>query len=243
MALKFGRVVLSSMAGFTDASFASGVPGIGMACLGGFAVDGPTCEASGAMEERGRREFPPMEVGEVAEEVESCPVPAVANVRTASVEPLLELAERGVPMEVNCHCRQPEMLEAGSGEALLEEPELLADWVNEVKSVGGVVGVKTRANVVDDAALAAELREADFLHVDAMGPEPGVNDPRAIEETREEFDGVVIANNSIRGPGEAEEMLEAGADAVSAARPALHEPEVFQELSEALEGYGEVEVG
>lgn len=235
MALRVGRVALASMAGVTDAAFANRVEGVGLACLGGFSMDRETREASVEMRERGRSEFDGWGVGFVAEQVERCEVPAVANVRAVSPEPLRELARRGVPIEINAHCRQPEMTRVGAGEALLREPERLASWVEEARAAGGVVGVKTRGNVVDDGALADALRGADFLHVDAMGP-PGRNDLDVIRETRRNYGDVIIGNNSVRDAGDAEAMLGAGADAVSAARPATSEPEVFLELASAVEG-------
>lgn len=241
MALEVGRVALASVAGVTDPGFAETVPGIGLACVGGYSLDDETREASREMRERGRREFGEVSVDEVVRGISSCGVPCVVNARSVSAEPLMELARRGVAVEVNAHCRQPEMTRRGAGQALLERLGVLAGWVEDVRSVGGVVGVKTRANVVDDGELAAALGEADFLHVDAMGDEG--YDLSAIEETRESFDGVVVGNNSVRSPGDAEAMLEAGADAVSAARPALNDPGVFGELAGALEPLGEVVIG
>lgn len=235
MALTAGRVALASMAGVTDAAFADRVEGVGLACLGGFSLDRETREASIGMRERGRSEFDGWGVEFVAEQVERCGVPAVANVRSASPEPLVELARRGVPIEINAHCRQPEMTRVGAGEALLREPEQLASWVAAARDAGDVVGVKTRGNVVDDAALADALGEADFLHVDAMGP-PGRYDLDVIRETRRNYGDVIIGNNSIRSPADAEAVLEAGADAVSAARPATSDPDVFRELAAALDG-------
>lgn len=235
MALRVGRVALASVAGVTDAAFANRVEGVGLACLGGFSVDRETWEASREIAERGRSEFEGWGVEYVVEEIERCRIPSVANVRSVSAEPLVELARRGVAVEVNAHCRQPEMTGIGAGEALLREPGRLASWVEAVKDEGGVVGVKTRGNVVDDAALAGALQEADFLHVDAMGP-PGRYDLDVIRGTRRNYDGVIIGNNSVRSAGDVEAMLEAGADAVSAARPALSEAAVFRELAGAVEG-------
>lgn len=242
MALTVGRVALASVAGVTDPDFAEKVPGVGLACVGGYSLDDETMEASRSMAERGRTEFGEVSVEDVAEAVSSCSVPCVVNTRSVSPEPLVGLAEKGAAVEINAHCRQPEMVRNGAGQALLERPEELADWVDAVKSASGVVGVKTRANVVDDGGLAAALGEADFLHVDAMGPEG--YDLSAIRETRHNFDGVIFGNNSVRTPGDAEAMMDAGADVVSAARPALSgEFGVFEGLAEALEPLGEVVIG
>ncbi|MBS1263412.1 MAG: hypothetical protein MAG715_00593 [Methanonatronarchaeales archaeon] len=237
MAMRVGRVALASVAGVTDPGFAETVPGIGMACVGGYSLDGPTRRASREIAKRGRDEFGGVTIEGLADEASSSGVPCVVNARSVSVEPLLRLADGGVAVEINAHCRQPEMVEVGAGEALLLDPEGLSSWVDSVKVAGGVVGVKTRANVVDDGELAASV-EPHFLHVDAVGP--GGYDLDAIRVTRENFDGVILGNNSVRGVEDAEAMMDAGADVVSAARPALTEPSLFAKLAEALEPRGEV---
>lgn len=229
-----GRMGLSAMAGVTDSSFVNGVEGIGFACIGGFSLDGPTMEASRRMANRGREEFTGFGLEDVVSEAVNCDAPCLVNVRTASLDPLIELAEAGPSIEINAHCRQQEMLEAGSGESLLRRPEVLSGWIEEVKSIGGTVGVKTRANVVDDGELAASM-EPHFFHVDAM--DSGGYDLSAVRETRENFDGVLIGNNSVRTPSDVRAMLDAGADLVSAARPARRDPAFFVRLASEIEGY------
>ena len=121
-------IAIASMAGITDSKFATGFANAGLIILGGYNLDKPTNEAARREIERGRTEFvsdKPLEFLK-SELVAAKGYTTIAvNVRAASIEPLLEAAalakEHGAILELNAHCRQPEMVELGAGEALLKD--------------------------------------------------------------------------------------------------------------------------
>ena len=224
-------IALASMAGITDSKFALRFKNAGLVILGGYNLDRPTNEAARKEIERGRTEFlsdDPMEFLktelEAAREINAKAV----NVRAASLEAYVQAAELarkyGAILELNAHCRQPEMIELGAGEALLKDLPRLCEYVKKIKETGVVLSVKTRANVVNDVELAKAVEKAgaDIIHVDAMHPQ-GV-DIGVIKRIRNSTSLFIIGNNSIVDFESAKEMFSHGADMVSVARAARSNP-------------------
>lgn len=218
-----GGLALASESGVTDARYVQRRrEWLDAAFIGGIHADDATRQAARRMIERGREEFTYDSAAEwVRTQFEGLEgvVPGV-NVRSSSLDGLLEVAEVvrefGGVLEVNAHCRQPEMIEAGCGHALLRDPGRLERWVAGLKDLGVIVSVKTRAEVVDDVAVARAVERGggDVLHVDCM------DSPEAVEWIAEETDLFVIANNGVRRWSDARDYLERGADMVSVARGA-----------------------
>ena len=75
-----------------------------------------------------------------------------------------------VVYEIDAHCRQPEMVGAGAGEALLHDPERLEETIRALAAEGVSVSVKFRAGVGDDREIARHCWSAgaEILHVDLM---------------------------------------------------------------------------
>ena len=221
------RVALASLSGAADAAWArAGADNAGAAFLGGIALDGQTREAARDLAARDREEFlPPDPVAFVDSQLDALadvPIRPGVNVRSAAPEPVGEVARvcahRGAIVEINAHCRQPEMCAAGCGETLLREPDRLRAYVAAASDAGAAVSVKVRAEVpgVDlaDIARAVAAAGADAIHVDAMDSESVI---RAVVDTTPSL--FVIANNEVRGPESVDEYLGYGADAVSIGRP------------------------
>ena len=230
-------IAIASMAGITDSSFASGFRNAGMIVLGGYNLDKPTNEAARKEIERGRTEFvsdKPMEFLKSELEAAKGYTTIAINVRAASIEPFIEAAnlakESGAILEINAHCRQPEMVGIGAGEALLKDILRLCKYVAELKKTGVVVSVKTRANIVNDVELAKALEKAgaDIIHIDAMHPQ-GV-DIGVIKRIRNSTDLFIIGNNSIVDFESAKEMFSRGADMVSVARAVRTNPRIIDQL-------------
>ena len=121
-----------------------------------------------------------------------------------------------VVYEIDAHCRQPEMIAAGSGEYLLKNPDVLAAMVRALKDQKVTVSVKIRAGVVpDDRVLARKLwaAGADILHVDLMD-----FGSAKIRQIRNSCPLLLIANNGITTFERMKEMFSHGADLVSLAR-------------------------
>jgi len=230
-------IAVASMAGITDSIFASRFKNAGMIILGGYNLDQSTNEAARKEVERGRTEFisdKPLEFIRSELEATKGYTTIAVNVRAASIGPFLEAAvlakEYGAILEINAHCRQPEMVELGAGEALLKDIPRLCEYVTEIKKTGVVLSVKTRANVVNDVELAKAIEKAgaDIIHIDAMHPQ-GV-DIGVIKRIRNSTNLFIIGNNSITDPESAKEMFSRGADMVSIARAIRTNPRIIDQL-------------
>ena len=220
-------IATSAMAGTTNAAFLNTVASdAGIATIGGISIDATTIAASKSIQAAGRLEFisdTPMEL--IKSELEQIAIPAavVVNVRSATIEALMEAAlmvkEAGGILEIDAHCQQEAMMDASAGQALLFDVDKLASWVSKIKKTGVVLSVKFRAGIVDDAALCCKLEDAgvDIVHIDAM-IEGGGNNPVVIRNVRDATDLFIIANNSICDFESAKDMFSHGADMVSVAR-------------------------
>ncbi len=238
-------IALASMAGITDSKFASGFTNAGLIILGGYNLDRETNDAARKEIERGRKEFvsdDPMGFLKAELEAASKPGATIAvNVRAASLKPFLEAADIakkfGAILEINAHCRQPEMLALGAGEALLKDLERLCGYIREIKKTGVVLSVKIRANVVNDVELAKAIEKAgaDIIHIDAMHPQ-GV-DFGVIKRVRNSTGLFIIGNNSIVDFESAKEMFSRGADMVSLARAVLHDHSIIKYLVDEVSSF------
>ena len=218
------RVVLSSLSGRSDAAWArAGLPHADAAVLGGLALDEPTRAAARDLVARGRREFlPPDPIDFLDEQLRALadtPLSAGANVRVLGREPLVRAARtcarHGAVLELNAHCRQPEVCRAGAGERLLADSDRLCRQVALAAATGAAVSVKVRAETgVDLPALARRLETAgaSAIHVDAMDTES------VVAEIAAASDLYLVANNGVRDRPSTREYLDYGADAVSVGR-------------------------
>jgi len=227
------RVALASLSGEADAEWAEACARpAGAAFLGGIAVDEPTREAARELVERDREEFLPEDpiafVDDELAALDDAFLRAGVNVRAVELPRLRAAAavcaDHDAILEVNAHCRQAEMCDAGAGEALLRDTERLCEQVTAASEEGAPVSVKVRAEVegvhLPTLAKAIERAGADAVHVDAMDSRRVVRD---IAEATELF---VIANNGVRDREDVFEYLAYGADAVSVGRPSRDLEEV-----------------
>lgn len=255
------RVAAASLSGVSDADWARGaLPHVGAAFLGGIALDEPTRDAARAMADREREEFLPEDpvafVDEQLAALADAPLVPGFNVRAVdpgAVEAVASVcADHGAIVEVNAHCRQDEMCAAGAGEALLGEPDRLAEQVAAAAGTGATVSVKVRTEVpgVDLPALSARVAGAgaDLVHVDAMDSESAVadvvsalgGDPSSPLRALDDRSALVVANNGVRDRETVREYLAGGADAVSVGRPS-DDPVVLSRVAAATrEWFGEV---
>lgn len=235
-------IAISPMAGITDSKFVSKFDNAGLVILGGYNLDGKTNDAARKEISRGRKEFvsdDPIAFleNELAASSELNTSIGV-NVRAASLDPYIQAAniakKFGAILELNAHCRQPEMVDIGAGEAFLKDIPRLCEYIKEIKKTNVVLSVKIRANVVDDVKLAEEIEKAgaDIIHIDAMHPQ-GV-DLGVIKRVRNSTGLFIIGNNSIVDFESAKEMFSRGADMVSVARAVLKNPDVIDHLVEEV---------
>lgn len=234
-------IALAPMAGITDSKFAAQFTDhVGMVVLGGYNLDELTNEAAQREVQRGRREFitdSPMEFLESELQAitgKDTGTAVMVNVRAADIEAYADAArlakKYGAGIEINAHCRQPEIMELGAGESLLGHLDTLREIIETVRSTGAVVSVKTRANVVEDLEVAKVIEQAGahIIHIDAMGDRGA--DVNVIRKIRNNTSLFIIGNNSIVDFSSAKAMFSRGADMVSAARAVINEPNTLRSL-------------
>jgi len=232
-------IALAPMGGITDSQFANEfAKDAGIVILGGYNLDAATNLAASEMAKRGRKEFISDEPLKLIEnELRSVKTEsAVAiNVRSSTLEPLIEAARMAknanAIIEIDAHCRQPEMKKTGAGEQLLHDLSKLQDTIRKVKATGAIVSVKVRASVVDNIKMARAIEDAgaDILHVDAMKKGPGA-DMETIQKIRDATRLLLIGNNSVTDFDTAKEMFTRGADMVSVGRGVMEDPSLISSL-------------
>lgn len=226
--------VVAPMAGITDADFLNKVipQGFNVATLGGYSLDEPTIEASKKIIERGRKEFdfPLDEIfTHIENEVNSIKkvhgnVKVSANVRSTTPQPIIEVGniENLDIVEINCHCRQDEIVAIGCGQEMLNRADL-KDFISQVvDNVGSEVSVKIRANVdgIDTLKIAGLIEDAgaDYLHIDAMKKGVFEADWELLRKICNNVNIKVIGNNSVNSRANLEKMIDTGVDGFSIAR-------------------------
>jgi tRNA-dihydrouridine synthase B len=220
-------VALASMAGIVDAAYVlERKENVGLAFMGGYSIDAPTMEAARKIASGGdRKEFLPDDpVEELRKQIEllksTSVIPAI-NLRGSTPQAFAALAKElgdGVVYEIDAHCRQPAMIEAGCGEFYLKNIKALCATIRALKTEKVTVSVKIRAGVAEDdrrVALACWKAGADILHIDLMD-----FGSAKLRQIRNSCPLVIIANNSINTFDRMREMLSHGADLVSLARHA-----------------------
>ena len=217
-------VAIASMAGIVDAAYVlERAAHIGAAFIGGYSIDAPTLDASRRMAAEGRKEFlydDPLEA--LAREIDALKQSDVVtgiNLRGSTPDAYAEIArafEDLVVYEIDAHCRQAPMLEAGCGEYLLHHPAELVAIIRALKAEDVTVSVKIRAGVAandSDLARAVWKAGADILHVDLMD-----FGHAKLRQIRNASPLTLIANNSITTFDKAMDAFSHGADLVSLAR-------------------------
>ena len=229
--------VVAPMAGITDSNFLNSVIpyGFDVATLGGYSLDLPTIEASKKIIERGRKEFdfPLDEIfAHIENEVNSIKnvhedVKVSANVRSTTPQPIIDVGNIKVLdiVEINCHCRQEEILAIGCGQEMLNRPDLY-DFISQVvDNVKSEVSVKIRANVdgTDTLNIAKLIEDAgaDYLHIDAMKKGVFEADWKLLSEISNNVDIKVIGNNSVNSQENLQKMIDTGVDGFSIARSVI----------------------
>jgi len=217
-------IAIASMAGIVDAAYVlERAAHVGAAFIGGYSIDGPTLDASRRMAEAGRKEFlydDPLEALEKeVNALKQSDVVTGINLRGSTPAAYGEIAgafEDRVVYEVDAHCRQPPMLEAGCGEYLLRHPAKLVEIIRALKAADVTVSVKVRAGVAandQDLARTVWKAGADILHVDLM--DFGHN---KVRQLRNASPLMLIANNSMTTFDKAMDAFSHGAVLVSLAR-------------------------
>lgn len=229
--------VVAPMAGITNADFLNRVIpyGFNVATLGGYSLDSPTIEASKKIIQRGRKEFEfPLDMifNHIANEVDLIKkthknVKVSANVRAINPQPIIDVGNISNLdiVEINCHCRQNEIVSIGCGQEMLKRDDL-QNFISQIAdNVDSEVSVKMRANVEGaDSLKIAHLIEdsgADYLHIDAMKKGVFEADWELLRKISDDVDIKVIGNNSVNSESNVKKMIETGVDGFSIARSVI----------------------
>ena len=225
------------MAGICNGDFAVKlIPyGFDTVTLGGFNIDKYTILAGRKIIKRGRKEFDINEdkiydfiEGESLKVKEHFPdVNVSVNLRSVNPEEIIEISK--IPsvdiVEINCHCRQPELQSIGCGQGMLKRDDLESYIKEVVKKSSSKVSVKIRGNVdgVDDLAISKLISQSncDYLHIDAMKPGVHSSDLDLIKKVANNVNIFLIGNNSINSLKDIKDMFNAGAHGVSIGRATL----------------------
>ena len=247
-------LALASLSGEADAVWAREASDLAdLAFLGGLALDAESREAARELVAREREEFLPADplafTNRELSALADSPIRAGLNVRSATLEPVREAAAlcaaHDAVLEINAHCRQPELRAVGCGESLLADTDRLAEYVTAAAGTGATVSVKVRAGVpgVDlrETTRAVAGAGADAVHVDAMDSGSVVGDVVAAaasvtgdgDTAGEQSRLTVLANNEVRDRESVREYLRYGADGVSVGRPST-DPTVLRRVRDAL---------
>jgi TIM-barrel protein len=218
-------VGIASMAGIVDASYViERTEHIGFAFIGGYSIDTATIDAAKSMAATGnRKEFvfdnPVEELTRQIAMMEKSNVVLGINLRGSTPAAFSAIAAAigdKVVYEIDAHCRQPEMIAAGSGEHFLKKPGDLVAIIRALKMHKVTVSVKIRAGVAEDDKKLAQIlwkAGADILHIDLMD-----FGTAKLRQIRNSCPLMLIANNSITSFDKMKDMLSHGADLVSVAR-------------------------
>ncbi len=247
-------LVLSAMSGIVDGEFAKKAAenGAALVILGGYSISKGLFKASLEISKR-RREFaiPVQEIKErVSMEIEKVrqisDVKVGVNVRVNSVRDFGEFyeyakKERIDLIEIDCHCRQLEIMKEGGGVELMKKPELVKEMLNLKTKIP--VSLKVRGESDYFLQFITELKDSiDVLHVDAMCPGKKTYDLTKITLSRKILPfSTIVGNNSVRTVKDVLKMVESGADYVSIARGAMENVKIFKDILRdyAFRGYSD----
>ena len=232
--------MIAAMAGITDSNFLKQYmkDNIDIITLGGYSCHNETYNAARKIVDRGRCEFI-VKPEDLADHI-NCEVNKLrnykpkwkgkicANIRATNPESFKNLDNCNVDIiEVNAHCRQPEMIKAKTGQTLLGDIKRLEAIIEYVcDNLKCELSLKMRANVDNiDTIEIIEMLESypiQYIHIDAMKPGVMMADLDIINTISNITSKHLIGNNSVKTHKDYINMINSGADSVSIARAAVN---------------------
>ncbi|WP_459201956.1 MJ0144 family RNA dihydrouridine synthase-like protein [Methanococcus sp. CF] len=232
------KIVLAPMAGITDGDFCLNYKDtFGIVCLGAFNLDFDTDLASKKIQSRGRKEFIydlngiDKKINSEIEKAKKSNSLVSVNIRfndfSKAKSHIIEISKNADILELNCHCRQPEITDLNLGQNLLKNESKLIDFLKNIGDLNLEIPIflKLRANFLTAEELMElldKIREYfDGIHIDCFNPKKNYADLEYLKKIRESFpEKIIIGNNSVNSVESAKEMLKY-ADFVSVARCVL----------------------
>jgi TIM-barrel protein len=239
--------VLAAMAGITSGNYARlclKKGGAGMVTIGGYPIGQDMIKASKEVARRGRKEFI-LNSGKEAKEIfrEAVIVPELPNLlinlRINRVEDarkfsqsFFNLVDEKPVIEINVHCRQPEIIQQGGGQSLLRRFETISDIIKVFQSKDFRVSLKFRGNAIASNIFTPRINQwqLDYLHIDSYKIGEEGTDLSLLEEYSNSIHNPVIGNNSVVDRKSAQAILDTGAQFFSVARAVQKNPLIFKEL-------------
>ncbi|UJG42052.1 MAG: tRNA-dihydrouridine synthase [Candidatus Heimdallarchaeum aukensis] len=245
-------IIQSALAGYTTPSFIQSIldNGAGMATFGGYSLDKLTNEGSTEIIKRNRKEI--LLPRDETEFQKWCNLNL--NVKKSSDKQLIAINLRISKIdqetlrkinflsnfidiiELNAHCRQKEIVERRGGEYLLKDINHLDYILEKIRKTSPndkKIGIKIRGYIVKDQQKLVnvlESRSVDYLHIDCMEPGKPYANLKILKSFSELTDITLIGNNSVRNVKDVQQMIDAGASAVSIARPLITNPSSIKRL-------------
>lgn len=232
--------VLSAMAGISDGEFCKKFTeqNVDMITLGGYNIDLETFKAGLKNSVKDRQEFitcPHHLSEDIDEQIDIIRKynPKWKGLISANLRAMEADSFKAVyknknldVVEINAHCRQEATVEAGAGQALLKNTDVLYEMISKVcENMDCDISVKIRANVdgVDTLDIVENIESYDvkYLHVDAFNPGIMEADYDIINKIASNTSMHLIGNNSVNSYERYQKMLDSGADSVSVARASL----------------------
>ena len=153
-------------------------------------------------------------------------------------EVVMKRCERFSAFGVNMACPMPKITRNGSGSALMKNPELAANIVKGLKSLGLPVWVKTRKfeKAADTLHFIDVLVSSGADNVCIHGRTPsqryeGIADREIVAEAAKNFPGLISASGDVKTCADIDEYLSYGCVNVMIARGALANPFIFEEYA------------
>ena len=245
-------IIQSALAGYTTPSFIQSIldNGAGIATFGGYSLDKLTNEGTIEIIKRNRKEILlPLDETEFQKwchlnlnvKKSSDKQQIAINLRISKID---QKALRKINflskfidiIELNAHCRQKEIVERRGGEYLLKDINRLDYILKKIRKASlkeKKIGIKIRGYIVKDKhklVNVLESRSVDYLHIDCMEPGKPYANLKILTSFSELTDITLIGNNSVRNVKDVQQMIDAGASAVSIARPLIANPSSIKRL-------------
>lgn len=230
------KAILSPMAGVTDVAFRA------LAKKYGAALTYTEFLNSTAIVRENRRTLELLKT-DVSEK------PVAVQLFGSSVDDVVKAAEliedKFDIIDINCGCPAWKVIKTGSGSAMLNDPDKIADLIKRLTSAVKIpVTVKIRAGIDEkniNAIQVAKLAEAAGAAAIAIHGRTqkqgysGVSDWKIIKKVKESVNIPVIGNGDITSPELFKKHLEeSNVDYIMIARAAMNNPYIFKQIEDYL---------
>ena len=239
--------VLAAMAGITNGDFAKQClieGGAGMVTIGGYPIGKEMIIASSKIAQRGREEFIlhfGKEDVEILNETHGLQDLSrlIVNIRVKSPKEASRFAQNFHDLlleepiiEINAHCRQPEVTKLGGGQSLLQRFDVLTEIICAFQFRNFKISLKLRGNAINPQALIPQVEkwQVDFLHIDAYKDGIMGTDLDLLEFYSARTNIPIIGNNSVVDFRSAQAILNTGVNYFSVARAARNDPNIFKTI-------------